>query len=371
MSTSSNDDNNLAPVGGGGADPVPSAPASPSNENQNNQQNLPPLKEYGFFKSFFWCGGFVLVILPLLIGGLVGLFCGKIVSDIVGFGFFLFSTIFFIAGMIFLFGLSFQFGFWNIPLGHRGVLLFFNDPRRIILSQGYHFLFPVIFAAAVVDVKKKTRELDNLKFFTEDNIQVHTTPDQPSITYQISDAYLSLGVDSSVILRELDNAIDQLIRHDVRSFKLSEVLGKTYNLEDVEQEDPFQRVLNKLNTFGIKILTLRIPSLQPVRDDVVKALESAVREILEKEGEQIEINFLIQKLREAGKLDQITPEDLLRLFRLAQNRDTVKTDIKKYEIAPGAELLAVLNELQGGGGFLLGGGRGGGGRRGGGGNQGN
>ncbi len=56
---------------------------------------------------------------------------------------------------------------------------------------------------------------------------------------------------------------------------------------------------------------------------------------------------------------------------MAQNRDTVKTDIKKYEIAPGAELLAVLNELQGGGGFLLGGGRGGGGRRGGGGNQGN
>jgi hypothetical protein len=321
-----NDGNTNSPVPAAGSGGNPS-PAASGNGDENGEANLEPLQYFNFFQSFLWCGGWLLIFLVLLAGIFAGVVCGKVVSDIVGFGFLLLSTLFSLASVVFLFGLAYQVSFWDIPLGHRGVLLFFNNPQRIILSQGYHFLFPGVFSVAVVNVKKITQKLEPIEFFTGDNVQIYTGSDRPSITYEVSDPYLFLGISDSIIAEELNNAITQFVRDNVRELPWREVLGKKYNLEKIknipnpEEKREIMEVLAKIESFGITILSLTIPNLKPVNPEIIKALESKQRELLEKQGEQVEIDFLIQKLTETGKIDQIDPAELLRIFRLAQNRD--------------------------------------------------
>ena len=181
-------------------------------------------------------------------------------------------------------GLSWFWAGWKkIPVGYRGLQLFFGKRRHQEYPEGWRWI-PLPFDVKIADCRQIILKLDKLEAITRDNLSVTTGS---TVVYKIVDLYKFFDIEN------LETGIDQsrtaVLRSKIRGKSQSEVLDLHEELskdvkDALEHED-----------WGVDILEVIIPEISPDME-TAKNLALKKHEELQAEGQTVEIQLFIDKV---------------------------------------------------------------------------
>lgn len=189
-------------------------------------------------------------------------------------------------------------GFKKIEIGWKGQLLYLAERQNSFLNEGWRWT-PFPFGIKKTDCRKKTTEIDAVKIFTSDNVEVLVK--KISIVWQIINLNLYHGMDPEKLDLLLDDVVDRNVREKVRTNKLENVLGMSLGTENVQ-------TAQDLFAFGIQIIRIIVPEIVPANPDMLKDVESKEREKLEKVSQRVEmkhfarlVDSLMKPIKKGGQ----------------------------------------------------------------------
>lgn len=229
-------------------------------------------------------------------------------------------------------------GIKNIPVAHRGQLLFLGERQEPDFGEGWRWI-PFPFGIKVHDCKEQIMELDPLEAITLDDVKVFITT---TITYKTVDLDKRSNVQDAEIKRGLDDVRDQVLRVEVAGRPLEEVL-KMHAAMGAVMHSELQKSSDR---WGVKIIEVIITKV--VTDpEVAKDLELKAREVLQREGQMVEFQHFVDRIKQLMELPPIGPgltrEQAIEQVQLGLGKASKTIDAKTLTLdAATTEILAAF-----------------------------
>lgn len=173
--------------------------------------------------------------------------------------------------------------FPKIQIGYKAQYLFLGKRIQYFVKEGRHVVPWPFFKIKEIDCRAKTTLMDEENVFTEDNVEVKV--EKPSVVWKIMEIGLYQDLNPENLSGLLDDVVDENVRQVIRNNSLKDVLGISFNVDDDD-------IIHTLDTWGIDILKIIVPDVVPVNQDFIKAQELQTKEVFEREGQIVEMNFV-------------------------------------------------------------------------------
>ncbi len=232
-----------------------------------------------------------------------------------------------IGAVIIAFGFIGILGIYRIPVGSVGVPLVFGKRTHFVLDEGYQWLGPIPFIVSYKEVssREQGRALDPMDVFTKDQVRVRV-PDA-AVVWQIKNPDMFLSLERSVIETGLDDVLDEIIRLEIAGKTLDEVLGIGSEVRDKILSEASARS----SEWGIKIVRVPVPSFEP-DDDVVKDLALRRREVSQREGQKVQLEFGLEYILKIKEKIDCSIDAAREYFQIITQKITKTVDEKKFSL---------------------------------------
>lgn len=171
-------------------------------------------------------------------------------------------------------------GLKDIEIGHRGQLLFLGQRMNYFFKvEGKHWA-PFPFGIKPADCREQIMRLDSLEAITKDNVKVFV---DVTLTYNIFDLHKNSNVQDGGINKGIDDARDQILRVQIASSDLDDVLKMHAELG----QKMHAGLQDSSKRWGIEIIEVMITKVV-TNPKVAEDLELKAREELQRKGQMTE-----------------------------------------------------------------------------------
>jgi hypothetical protein len=220
-----------------------------------------------------------------------------------------------------------------LPIGWRGQLKWMGGRIKTTFGEGIHWT-PPPFGIIPVDCRRKTIDLDTIKIFTSDGVEIKIK--ELSIVWQVDDLDLYNNMDPSNLSTLLDEVIDVNVREKVHGIKFENVLGMSLGTNQIQTSQDLQDC-------GIKIIKIVVSEIEPANSQILKDIELRESKNLEREGQKIEAEHTVALVERYKKIG--VSADTAADMALLETGKAEKKKIKKLVLGSEGDLASLINLL--------------------------
>lgn len=185
----------------------------------------------------------------------------------------MFTLVVFFAGFAW-----FWSGWKKLPIGWQGLRTWLGRRTGQKIEDGWQWAsWP--WGIQAEDCRARTTELDEMKVFTKDSIEVSIG--KTAIIWEIFDVYAYLSLNPGELKKLLDDAVDQNIRRQIRITDFDDIAGMEFGTS-----------AGTLERWGIRVVKIKVPDILPTDKKLRDAIQLAESENRERTGQRVEMKHL-------------------------------------------------------------------------------